>query len=54
MGLLLMSRKRFIQKFVVDAGYTDIHNLVLNSDRYGPARRVFVNTKIPSASSSAS
>lgn len=46
-GFAAYVEKTIHSKVVVGAGYADIHNLVLNSDRYGPGRRVFVNTKIP-------
>ena len=46
-GFATYVEKTVHPKFVIGGGYADIHGLVLNSDRYAPGKRVFVNAKIP-------
>jgi hypothetical protein len=46
-GLAAYSEKMVHPKFIVGGGYADIDRPMLNSDRYGRGKRLFVTIKIP-------
>jgi hypothetical protein len=46
-GFAAYVEKMVHPKFVVGGGYSDIDRPMLNSDRYGRGKRLFVTTKIP-------
>ena len=46
-GLAAYVEKAIHPKLVAGGGYADIDRLVLNSDRYGRGKRLFLTAKIP-------
>ena len=46
-GLAAYVEKAIHPKLVASGGYADIDRLMLNSDRYGRGKRLFVTAKIP-------
>jgi hypothetical protein len=46
-GFAAYVEKTVHPKFVIGGGYADIDHLMLNSDRYGRGKRLFLTTKIP-------
>jgi hypothetical protein len=46
-GFAAYGEKTILPKFIAGGGYTDIDRLILNSDRYGRGKRLFLTTKIP-------
>ena len=46
-GFAGYGEKSVSPKFIVGGGYADIDRLILNSDRYGVGKRLFLTTKIP-------
>ena len=46
-GFAAYVEKTVHPRFVVGGGYADIDRLMLNSDRYGHGKRLFLTTKIP-------
>ena len=46
-GLAAYGQKTLLSKFVVGGGYADINRSMLNSDRYGSGKRLFLTTEVP-------
>lgn len=46
-GLAAYGQKTLLPKFVVGGGYADIDRSMLNSDRYGSGKRLFLTTEVP-------
>lgn len=46
-GFAVYAEKTIRPKFIVGSGFADIDRTMLNSDRYGRGKRLFLTTKIP-------
>ena len=46
-GLAAYGEKTIFSKFIVGGGYSDIDRPMLNSDRYGLGKRLFLTTQVP-------
>ena len=46
-GFAVYGEKTVHPKFIVGGGYADIDRSILNSDRYGRGKRLFLTTRIP-------
>lgn len=46
-GFAVYGEKTIVPKFVAGSGYTDIDRSMLNSDRYGRGKRLFLAIKVP-------
>ena len=46
-GFAVYGEKTVLPKFIVGGGYADIDRPMLNSDRYGRGKRLFLTAKIP-------
>jgi len=46
-GFAAYGEKALLSRFIVGGGYADIDRTMLNSDRFGRGKRIFLTTKIP-------
>ena len=46
-GFAVYGEKSVLPKFILGAGYADIDRSILNSDRYGKGKRLFLTARIP-------